>query len=211
MFTSSPYATLGQVKVAIDPNMTTTDDAFLQDLLIQAQADIDREIGYQFQTDGTLALPATRLYDGQGTDTLLIDDCLSLVTVKEVQRSTYLNGSGYWQLGSTLTYDITADCVLKPNNLIPAYMLKRISGLYFTQDIQNYTLTGIFGQPSIPADITRITVRLAVHYYKMRDTDYANMLQEQGGIRLRYVQKMPDDVVEVINRYKRRLIIGRSD
>jgi hypothetical protein len=77
-WTATPYCTLSDVKMSLDPDLDTRDDAFLNSLILQAQADIDREIGYMFQQDGTTSAPATRYYDGSGRESLPIDDLVSL-------------------------------------------------------------------------------------------------------------------------------------
>lgn len=216
-WTTTPYCTLNDVKMSLDPNMGSSDDAFLSSLILQAQADIDREVGYAFQQDGTTQSPATRLYDGEGQPVLFIDDIISLTQVLQVYTPISLGSNGIWSAGTTITTDITADIILKPNNTLPAYLMQRKSGLPFEEGTQNYQVSGVFGQPilpgqtysGVPNDIMRACIRLCVHYYKMRDTNYADMTQEQGGVRERYVKNMPVDVVEIIQRYKRTLFIGR--
>ena len=215
-WTNNAYCTLADVKLAIDPQMSTTDDTFLNNLIIQAQADVDREVGYPFQTDGTVGTPTTRTFDGTGMDRLKIDDMLSLSTATEVFHNTSLGATGIWVSGTTYTQDITADIVLKPNNYFPKYYLMRFSGLGFEEGLQNFSFSGVWGYPTdssqiypgIPSDITRATTRLVIHYYKMRDTNYADLTQEQGGIRERYTKTMPLDVVEVLNRYKRSVFLN---
>src|SRR5215472_10811762 len=104
--------------------MGTGDDAFISNLILEAQADIDREVGYMFQQDGTSGTPATRIYSGKGKEELWIDDLISLYAgggcsptpcgaVFETVQNTYLSSSGIWIVGSTTTTDITADVVLK--------------------------------------------------------------------------------------------------
>ena len=216
-WTTQAYCTLADAKVALDPFMGTQDDTFLSSLIVQAQADIDREVGYTFQQDGTVGSPATRYYDGQGNHVLSIDDLLTLVQVVFTYTPTSLSSNGVWTSGATFSQDITADIILKPNNTIPAYQLQRRSGIPFDEGLQNYKVSGVFGEPvlpgqtypGVPNDIMRATTRLVVHYYKMRDTAYSDMTQEQGGIRERYTKTMPVDVVEIIERYKRRFFIGR--
>lgn len=225
-YTSNPYCTLTDVHNALDPNMDTSNDAWLSDLIIQAQTDIDREIGYPFQTDGTTGSPTTRLFDGEEMDTLWIDTCLYIAPtggVIEIQKDTFIGANGIWQVGTQTTIDITADIIMKPNNVSPQYILTRNSGLPFQEGTQNYSVTGVWGWPpmpgggalygqkyaGIPADITRATTRLVTHYYKMRDTNYADMMQD-GNIRERYDKTMPADVVQVIERYKRRKFITKS-
>jgi hypothetical protein len=227
-WTTTPYCTRADVKMSLDPNMTTVDDDFLNMLITQAQADIDREVGYMFQQDGTSSSPATRLYDGNGRDILPIDDLIALYqpgtctptpcgAVFETYTATQMSGGGIWITSSPITTDITADMLLKPNNANPVYLLQRNSGLLFVKGNQNYKVLGIFGEPilpgqvypGVPNDIMRATIRLVTHYYKMRDTNYADMTQEQGGVRERYNKMMPPDVVEVIQRYKRRRFLTR--
>lgn len=234
-WTTTAYCTLPDVKLALDPSLGTTDDAFITGLIPQAQSDIDREIGYSFQQDGTTSSPATRLYDGRGEETLWIDDLVSLYTtsvgctppattcggVFETVMTAYLAPSGMWVPGNTTIYDITNDIILKPNNYaannIPARKMVRQSGSSFIEGTQNYKVLGIFGQPQLPGqvypgvpnDITRATIRLSVHYYKMRDTNYSDMLQEQGGIRERYTKQWPADVVEIVNKYRHRVFVSR--
>lgn len=216
-WTTQAYCTLVDVKQALDPNMTAVDDTFLSTLILQAQSDIDREVGYAFQQDGTTQSPATRLYDGEGKPVLFTDDIISLSQVQEIYTPTSLSSNGIWQSGVTVTTDITSDVVIKPNNTIPAYMLQRRSAIPFQEGLQNYQVSGVFGQPilagqtytGVPNDIMRATTRLVTHYYKMRDTNYSDFLQEQGGVRQKYIKTMPADVLEIVQRYKRTLFLGR--
>lgn len=216
-WTTQAYCTLSDVKMALDPNMGSTDDTYLSSLIIQAQADIDREVGYTFQQDGTTQSPASRLFDGEGKQRLFIEDIITLTQVVEIYTPTSVGSSGTWVTGQTVTHDITADVVLKPNNTLPAYLLQRKSGFPFEEGMQNYQVSGVYGQPvlagqvypGVPNDILRATSRLVTHYYKMRDTNYSDMIQEQGGVRERYSKNMPPDVVEIVQRYKRTLFIGR--
>ncbi len=211
-FTTNPYCTLAQVKSALDLQKTTQ-DTWIQELIEEAQGAVDRYIGYPFQTDGTSAAPAQRVYDGNDMEELFIDYCLSISQVKETTYNVVLGSQGIYQLATTQTVDITSDVYLLPNNSLaknqPFYKLRRLSGYLFGAGHQNYVVSGIFGYPSIPADISRATTRLAVHYYKMRDTNYADLLAEQGAVRQKYTKPMPDDVVEILERYKHRNFLCR--
>lgn len=231
-WTTQAYCTLADVKLALDPNLGSTDDTFIAELIVQAQADLDSEIGYSFQQDGTSNTPATRIYDGAGLDSLWIDDLISLYggggctptpcgAVFETTRVTYLSTNGVWVPGTTTTYDITADIILQPNNYasynIPARKMVRNSGLDFAAGKQNYKVMGIFGEPiitgqtypGVPNDLSRACIRLVVHYYKMRDTNYADMMQEQGGIRERYTKDWPDDVKRIVAKYSHTRFLTR--
>lgn len=232
-WTTQAYCTLADVKLALDPNLTTVDDTFISGLIAEAQADLDREIGYSFQQDGTSSVPATRLYDGSGNDDLWIDDLVSLYggggctptpcgAVFETVTTTFLSAGGIWMTGSTITNDITADVILKPNNFsaygVSARRMVRNSGLGFASGRQNYKVLGVFGEPilpgqvypGVPNDLMRACIRLAVHYYKMRDTNYADMMQEQGGIRERYNKDWPADVLRVVANYQHTRFMARS-
>ncbi len=217
-FTTQPYCTLADAKMALDPALTGVDDAFLNSLIVQAQADLDSAIGYSFQQDGTAGSPSTRLYDGDGTISLWIDDLLSLfnttsVSVFETSFNTFFSSNGIWVAGSPITTDITADIILKPNNYAaygqPANKLVRNSKLPFQAGIQNYKVLGIWGEPvlpnqtypGVPNDLMRACIRLVTHYYKMRDTNYADEMQERGGIREKYTKDWPKDVIRIVNKY----------
>lgn len=214
-WTNNPYCLLADVKMLLDPNMGTQDDVFLQGLIPMAQANIDSEIGYAFQTDGTIGSPVTRSYDGSEETFLWIDNLLSLTQVTEVVYFTFLNNMTLWQAGPTTTTDITADIIIKPNDYvsrgIPAHKLMRKSGLTFAAGLQNIVVTGVFGWPTssdqvypgVPNDISRATARLAVHYAKMRDTAYSDQVQSQGGIREKYSKGWPEDVKITIDNYQR--------
>jgi hypothetical protein len=84
------------------------------------------------------------------------------------------------------------------------YQLKRLSGLSFQEGLQNYKILGVFGYPSIPPDITRACVRLTTHYVKIRDTNYSDVVAETGSVRQHYTKQMPNDVEEILERYKKR-------
>lgn len=201
----------------LDPTMASPgpDDGYITDLIADAQADLDSEIGYSFQQDGTIALPAVRYYDGGGRDALWIDDLLSLASpggVIETNVVSYLSGST-WVSQIASTQDITSDIVLRPNNFAslgqPANKMVRTSRSAFGEGIQNYKVSGVFGQPILPAqtypgvpnDVSRACKRLAVHYFKMRDTNYADMLQESGNVRERYTKDWPADVKRIVAKY----------
>jgi hypothetical protein len=206
-WTTNPYATLQQVKNALDLQ-STSDDVWLQELITEAQSAIDRYVGYPFQTDGDSTTPATRTYDGTGEPMLFIDYCQQLTQVLEMNYGLVLSTGGAFQVGSVQSLDITSDIILGPANTSPGYTLRRRSELCFMPDRQNYVISGIFGIPAIPPDITRACVRLTIHYYKMRDVNYADIMTEQGGVRQAYYKPIPADVIEILQRYKRRLFLA---
>lgn len=215
-FTTNPYCDVQQVIQAIDPNSTqlqTTDTAWIQELILEAQSAIDRELGYSFQTDGTTGSPAQRLYDGTGEAELSIDACISIVSVQELVYNVIIGSNGVYTSGTTQTTDITADTVLTPSSFIArngyGLSLKRRTGLPFQEGLQNYVVNGVFGRPSVPPLIQRACVRLAIHYYKMRDSNYADQIIEQGRVRIIYSKPIPPDVMEIIEQFRVKRFYSR--
>lgn len=211
-FTTNPYCALNDVKTALNVSLTdTTKDAFIEQLITQAQSYIDTEIGYPFQTDGTSQSPASRFYNGTNMDQLYIDDCVSVSQVLETNYSLYLGTNGVWVQNNIGTTDITADIVLGPENILSygksGYLLARLSGLPFIRGKRNYQVFGVFGQSSIPLQIARACIRLTIHWYKMRDTNYADVISAQGGVHQRFAKHCPDDVCEILEDFKRRLFL----
>lgn len=213
-YTNNPYCTLAQVHSALDLTSTAWDNWIANDLIPEAQAFIDEYCGRTWQTDGTVATPTTRLYDGNDRDTLLVDEIVSITSVSETSYLVVLGASGQFNLASTTTVNITADVVLGPTRLVnlgqSGYTLRRITGLPFTQGMRNYAVVGVFGNANLPPAISRAAVRLCVHWYKMRDTNYADLLTEQGGVRQHYSKQLPADIVEVLDRYRRRPMLSRT-
>lgn len=206
MTTNNPYCVLTDVKGLLGLK-SSSDDAWITSLISQAQAVIDGELGYAFQQDGTLASPTTRVYSGKGNPFLYIGFVQSVTQAVEVMYSLGMSFDGY-TVSSPNTQDITADVVIGPENRNPGWTLERLSGRPFSPGTRNYKITGIFGRSDIPADITRACARLTAFYYKMRDTNYADVLVEQGGARTRYTKTIPDDVNDILDNYRVHLFYG---
>jgi hypothetical protein len=206
-FTNNPYATLAQVKSALDLQTTQYDTWIETDLLPEAQDAIDKEVGYPFQTDGTAQSPSARTYNGNDGPQLLIDDCIQIVQVQEVVYNVIL---GTTASVTSQTRDITADVVLGPANRSPGYLIRRLSGLDFTLGYNNYTIGGVWGQPAIPDDITRMCIRLTAHYFLQRQASYSDRLSEQGNVRVQFSNDIPKDILRGLRRYKRTIALTRS-
>jgi hypothetical protein len=92
--------------------------------------------------------------------------------------------------------------------MTPSFLLKRLSENPFYIGRQNYVVKGVWGQPAIPPEVSRACARLVVHWYKMRDTNYTDTIAEQGFVRMRFQKKLPDDVQEVIDAYRKRMMLS---
>jgi hypothetical protein len=215
-FTTNPYCTLTQVHNALAiPTSQTVDDAWISgDLIPQAQAFIDRYLGYSFQTDGTTGTPATRTYDGNETDSLMIDRCVSITQVLETGYSTILGVFGVIENVAGPQTDITADVFMGPiavvNNDGYGYILQRISKLPFFEGALNYTVKGVFGVPAIPADISRACIRIVVNYYKMRDANYTQTVATGQFGAAKFDPTAPADAIEILDRYRRKGFFTRG-
>lgn len=207
-FTTTPYCALADVRLFLDAK-TTTSDTFIQALIPQAQAEIDQALGYSFQADGTHAAPATRVYSGTNTGSMLIERCMELVQVQETSYAVAYGAFGAVQNFPQAPVDITADCYLGPDpNVLPGYMLQRYSGGDFYAGNHNYTVKGVFGAGDPPADIQRACILLTIHYFKMRDVGYEQVVggssdSGPGTYPMRYQRGWPQDVTNIIDRYRR--------
>lgn len=186
--TSNPYCQLSDVRALLG-NKSNVDDAWLTSMISQAQAAIDRELGYSFQT-----ISATRKFSGKDREDLFVGKIVSFSQVLEQSSSGV----------AATTNDITSDCYIGPDNESPGWVLSRFSGDLFNKGRQNYSVTGVFGIPTIPGDITRCCARIVVQWAKMRDTNYADFLLEQGSVKQKYVKELAPDIREVLDSYRKR-------
>jgi hypothetical protein len=206
-WTTNPYCDLADVKTAM--NVTaTTDDAWITELISEAQADIDRELGFSFQQNGP---GVTNVYNGNNSEYLWIDECLAITQVLQTTYNPYLGNNNVYTLGNPVTEDITADCILQPNNKTPQYLLTRITGLPFDFGKQNYAVTGTWGYAEIPIPITRACKLLTIHYFKRRDASYGQMTSvKQYGQKTQFPVDMPEEVCRIIDKYKPRYFLSRT-
>lgn len=195
--TTTPYCTPQDVRSLLDLTSTQKDPLILS-LIEDAQDVIDNILGYSFQSE-----TATRTFDGNDLDFLVVGDILSFTQVLE-------NG-----------VDITLECKIGPYNQTPGWKIIRIAqaivGLpilatnadspSFEPGRANITVTGVWGRTTIPNWCNRVTSRLAAHWFQLMNTNYADYVSEQGGIKQKYNKAIPDDVKEILN-YKARHIFG---
>jgi hypothetical protein len=203
-WTSKPYCTVDDVKLVYDKR-TATDDDLIQSFITTAQEQIDTFVGFPFQTDGTVATPATRTYDGNGAEQLLIDRCLSLVSV---QWQTYTFGTDPATGAVTRTanppIDITAAVVLGPPNTSPSYLLQHLID-HFELGKRNYVVTGVFGFATVPQPVKRACELEVIAMLDARNRGYRRQMAGPGGTNAGMVK--PDDLCAeaqtLLGRYKR--------
>jgi hypothetical protein len=195
-WSTTTYCSRADVKAALDLT-TTADDSWIDELIDEAQNLIDEELGYRHQT-----ITETRYYDGNGLDFLMVGDIQSFTNVTE---------------GGV---DITSRCYLGPYNASDSQPYKLVKtgtdvggnrfGSEFSEGRRNISVTGTFGRSTVPSWVKRITIRLVVHWYKMRDSNYADAMTSQGGNKLIYRKELPKDVREVLDFKARRGFRARS-
>lgn len=199
--TTTPYCAPDEVKALLDLS-SSAKDALIEVLIEEAQSYIDEAIGYSFQSE-----TATRTFDGNGLDFLMVGDIASFTTITE-------DG-----------LDITTDCVIGPYNRTPGWKIVRktqvlpglamlippnIDDIGFSEGRQNIVVTGTWGYTIVPAWCQRVTKRLVVHWFKMMDTDYSDYMFEQGGIRQKYNKDVPDDIKAILAVKRRVSFAARS-
>lgn len=130
--------------------------------ILAAQAYIDQVTGRNFKADTTAT---ARVYDGNNTQLLLIDDCVEIETV-EIGSNAF--GDSFLE---------TTRYVTMPANELP---LRKI-GLrdqYFIEGAQNMRITAKWGYSvDVPADISQAATVLASGMY------YENKGQNTGAIK----------------------------
>lgn len=208
-WTNVPYTTVQQVKDGLTPvAVDGSDDAFLAQLILEAQAAIDADLGFNFQSDGTSGSPTSKTFDGNNARQLLVGQCVEMVSVTETFYSLSTDSQGNI-VRQSQTRDITADCVLGPANTDTPFLLERYSlDGFFSLGKRNYTVAGVWGWESVPTDIQRACKRLAQHYYLMRSNAYQEVAGDmQNGI-MHYRQQMPRDVQEILDNYRLHIALG---
>ncbi len=212
-FTTNPYCVLTDVQNMLNlPSYTTADTTVLDYLIPQAQQAIDDFLGYSFQTDGTALSPAMRQYSGNGTASLIINRCVQLTQVLQAPYVVTLGTYSVMNVTQATPLDITSDCVLQDISSYRQYgnIMNRISGLLFEHGVNNYTVYGVFGVPSIPVTITRACALLTVHFYRLRDVGYSQTIAQAGNKQSPGAinRSWPKDVLDLLAPYRRPTVFG---
>lgn len=158
----SQYVSLAALKLAIgDPD--TVDDVVLSSAIIRASAMVDSYLsavrpGYVGIAAGSNFVSAvgsnSRTYHGTGSDTLFIDDAMSVSSI--VIDGTAITSTAY---------------VAEPLNSVPKRFLTYISpstpfhGLgpsIWTRGTANVVVTGYWGLNFVPDDVEQVALGLAV-------------------------------------------------
>jgi len=187
-------------------NFKTTDSVpIIAALIPRADAIIDKYTGRDFDASSD---SVTRYYDFDESvvgDTLFLDeDFVSITSVTSGHSGTTDNSASAWSASDYFTL---------PKNDNPKYavVVRANSPKDWSTQSSNgdteYTIAvaGVAGySTSAPADIVQASVRLTYWMYKQResDADLDRPLLTADGVTI-MPSRLPADVVEILNRYKR--------
>ena len=197
------YTTKSEIEnyllISIDPTLNTQVDSWIDDV----EAFIDQYTGRNFKADTTAT---TRLYDGDGTGELLIDDCVAVTKVE-------IGGDSF---GDSFTEIITGRYILTPANAIVKNI--PIDGVLlkdtcWTAGTQNNRITAKWGYSiTAPPDVKLAATILTAHIYKFgRGGITDGVSSEQiGNYRVTYKDDKDksehDSAIARLDRYRKLVI-----
>ena len=179
--------------------LTLIDNSFnnqVDDWICSVEDYIDQQTGRNFIA-ATVA--TVKLYDGDGSNEILIDDCVSvtdleiLTTEGEVVLDTLVQGEDYF---------------LEPANDTPKQSI-RLYGYKFTKGIQNIKVTAKWGySTAVPADIkfaATVLVSNIINFSNQSEGEINNMSIGSYSVSFKDQAKRDDfdRVQEILNNYVR--------
>ena len=195
------YARAEDLKIRLNENTSTTDDAIFWRSVVAATRQIRNYCGQEFsQTIETRYFEGNNLGKGRSDlrgEVLEIDQCVSLTAIA-------LDYSGGQTTAPVTTLTLNTNCYLYPQeapgrgfpyfglcwiegstltSVSTGYYWDRREGLYWPRGYQAIRLTGTWGWPvdsitrnSVPADVEEATLQLAARIYKGRDNAYSKQI-----------------------------------
>lgn len=175
------------------------DDALLINAIAEAQSTIDHYCKRSFEASVDTTRYFDPLKDSDDYRQLFLDEDLCQIT-------TVLNGDG-----ATIS---ASDYVTNPRNYTPYYsiQLKITAPVYLAYNTSPENAVAITGRwaysVTAPADIQHACLRLAMWYYRQRDTSNDGserpILTNSGAVIM--PSKLPDDVTGILSRYVRNSV-----
>lgn len=194
------YTTKAKIENFLLVNIDASFDAQVTAWIEDIERLIDELTGRNFKADSTAG---ERLFNGDGSNELEIDDCVEITKV-EVGQDEY--GSSYDEISSGDYIKLPANAIAK-NQPIKAIHLK--SG-YFTEGLQNHRITAKWGySAAVPGDITMVATLIVAHIYKFgRGGVKGGVASERiGNYAVTYQDKTDkdqlDEAMMVLDKYKR--------
>lgn len=187
------YATIAQVKDALRVS-DSIDDSLIELAIEAASREIDAYCGRVFyQTT------ATRTYRPESSDLCLIDD---LVTLTSLKTSINQQWDTTWAAN---------DYQLEPTNGVqyglvqPYNRIRAIDDYWFPVELENTVqVVGVFGWASVPADVRLACVIQAQRLFKRFDSPLGVVgMGDMGSIR---VSRVDSDVQALLSPYVRMAV-----
>lgn len=180
----------------------------VDDAILQAERFIDEYTGRNFKADTTAT---ARKYDGDGSQELIIDDCVD-VTKVEVGSNYY--GDSYTEIVAHDSVGAGTDVYYElPNNYSAKNLPIRkllLRARHFCEGLQNHQITGKWGYSvSVPSDVELAATILVASVYKYgRSGGLGGVKSEKIGD---YSVSFNDDqskadferAMEILDRYKK--------
>jgi hypothetical protein len=191
MADANGYATRDLVESVGNLKLTEAQRAQWRVLLTAAENTIDQITGRSFVADGTAEAYVTRLFDGDGTRTLVVDDLLTLneLTVDDIVVAA-------------------TDYVLKPTNTTPKTTIVLLYSAAST-DRENVDVEGIWGYSETPPEAIQLATAILIArklsappWLRSQAVDgyAATYAAESGGV--------PDEVRQLVGPYIRYDVVA---
>jgi len=145
--TGDDLTTRANVKEFIDGKTDTNDDALIDNLIVRMSKEIKTFCRWEIVDDDR-----TEYYDGDGTDTLLLDQL-------EVNSIASLYDDSDRAFGSS-TEITSSDYIFTASSKMAKQGILKLDGLNFTEGVQNIKITYNAGYATIPPDVEEACILL---------------------------------------------------
>jgi hypothetical protein len=190
------YCTLSDLKTSLAIE-DITDDTALEAAILTASRMIDDYTGRFFYKDGTNAAPVVRYYTAQDWYTCNVDDFVSLTQIATDDNFDQLYTT-IWQ-----SDDYMVEPVNNPRRGWPLSRLLAIDSYIFPYNLpQSVKVTGVWGWPSIPAEIAMATKLQASRLFIRRQSPFGIAgTPDLGTVRLS--SRLDPDVEALIRPFRK--------
>ena len=196
MALTNVYCTLSDLKTSLAIE-DITDDTALEAAILTASRMIDDYTGRFFYKDGTNAAPVVRYYTAQDWYTCNVDDFVSLTQIATDDNFDQLYTT-IWQ-----SDDYMVEPVNNPRRGWPLSRLLAIDSYIFPYNLpQSVKVTGVWGWPSIPAEIAMATKLQASRLFIRRQSPFGIAgTPDLGTVRLS--SRLDPDVEALIRPFRK--------
>lgn len=196
MALTNAYCTLSDLKTALAIE-DIQDDTALEAAILTASRMIDDYTGRFFYRDGTNAAPVVRFYTAQDWYTCNVDDFVSLTQIATDDNFDQLYTT-IWQAD-----DYMVEPVNNPRRGWPLSRLLAIDSYIFPYNLpQSVKVTGVWGWPAVPAEISMAAKLQASRLFVRRQSPFGVAgTPEIGTVRL--TSRLDPDVEALIRPFRK--------